>query len=297
VVASGALPLHPGGALPLHPCGGFAPWGAAGAPPPAPPAGRCPCTPAKRKGAGRPFSLGNLSSGLCAPCETICPATRSMGAPRSRGCPTACAPVAAHVCTTHRDEEHEAASGPSAAHSCTKDDSTYLLAAPGPSRTCASVEATRLGARNLWWQEETQARAAAAAAATATATAADSMGLRPSPWHETRSSPTSLSSFVAAAAAAASRQPPAASRQPPAASRQPPAVTECEIVSSRPPSYMRPAPWPHTMHKCARDPALPGGPNGRPLCTSVQRWDPTLPRAPKVSSRVHRCAATGAHAV
>jgi hypothetical protein len=67
----------------------------AGALPLATPAGRCPCTPAKRKGARRPFSLGNLSSGLCAPCETDSPATRSMGAARSRMCPTACAPVAA----------------------------------------------------------------------------------------------------------------------------------------------------------------------------------------------------------
>jgi MoaA/NifB/PqqE/SkfB family radical SAM enzyme len=87
------------GALPLDPVGGFAPCGAAGALPPAPPAGRCPCTPAKRKGAGRPFSLGNLSSCLCAQCETVSPATRSMEAPRSRVHQTACAPVAAHMCT------------------------------------------------------------------------------------------------------------------------------------------------------------------------------------------------------
>jgi membrane protein involved in colicin uptake len=67
--------------------------------------------------------------------------------------------------TTHR--EHEAASGPSAAHSCTKDDQSDLLAAPGPSRTRASWEATRLGARNLWWREETNARAEAEAEAEA----------------------------------------------------------------------------------------------------------------------------------
>jgi hypothetical protein len=35
------------------------------------------------------------------------------------------------------------------------------------------------------------------------------------------------------------------------------------------------------MHKCARDPALPWGPSGRPLCTSVQRLDPALPRVPR----------------
>jgi hypothetical protein len=62
-------------------------------------------------------------------------------------------------------------------------------------------------------------------------------------------------------------------------------------------SYMRPAKWPPSMHKCARDPALPLALCSRPLCTRVQRWDPTLPRAPEPSSGVHRCAATGAHAV
>jgi hypothetical protein len=46
--------------------------------------------------------------------------------------------------------EHEAAPGPSAAQSCTKDDEAFPSAAPGPSRTCASGEATGLGARNLW---------------------------------------------------------------------------------------------------------------------------------------------------
>jgi hypothetical protein len=60
---------------------------------------------------------------------------------------------------------------------------------------------------------------------------------------------------------------------------------------------MRPAPWPPPRHKCARDPALPYGPRSRPLCTSVQRWDPALPRAPVGSSCGHDCAATGAHAV
>jgi hypothetical protein len=62
-------------------------------------------------------------------------------------------------------------------------------------------------------------------------------------------------------------------------------------------SYERPAPWPPSMHKCARDPALPLGPHRRHVCTFVQRWDPTLPRALTVPSWVHRCAATGAHAV
>jgi hypothetical protein len=47
----------------------------------------------------RPFSLGNLSSGLCALHETVCRATRSMEAGRSRVSPTACAPVAAQWCT------------------------------------------------------------------------------------------------------------------------------------------------------------------------------------------------------
>jgi hypothetical protein len=36
-------------------------------------------------------------------------------------------------------------------------------------------------------------------------------------------------------------------------------------------SYERPAPWPLPMHKCARDPALPWNPIGRPLCTIMQR--------------------------
>jgi hypothetical protein len=62
-------------------------------------------------------------------------------------------------------------------------------------------------------------------------------------------------------------------------------------------SHERPAPWPLPMHKCARDPALPWGTHRRPLCTNVQRWDPTLPRAPAVPSRAHDGAATGAHAV
>jgi hypothetical protein len=62
-------------------------------------------------------------------------------------------------------------------------------------------------------------------------------------------------------------------------------------------SYVRPAPWPPPMHKCARDPALPLAPCCRPLCTIVRRWDPTLPRAPTASSWAHACAATGAHAV
>jgi hypothetical protein len=146
---------------------GAAPAPPAGALPPAPPAGRCPCTPAKRRGAWRPFSLGNLSSGLCAPCETECRATRSMGAACSRACQTACAPVAAHVCTKHRDEEHEAASGPSAAHGWTEDRDEFPTAAPGPSRTCASGEAAGLGACNLWWLVRTIACPFAAAAAAA----------------------------------------------------------------------------------------------------------------------------------
>jgi hypothetical protein len=62
-------------------------------------------------------------------------------------------------------------------------------------------------------------------------------------------------------------------------------------------SYERPAPWPHTMHKCAGDPALPRAPHRRPVSTHVQRWDPTLPCALGVSSWGHTCAATGAHAV
>jgi hypothetical protein len=45
--------------------------------------------------------------------------------------------------------------------------------------------------------------------------------------------------------------------------------------------YMRPAEWPPSMHKCARDPALPLAPCCRHLCTNVQRWDPTLPRVPR----------------
>jgi hypothetical protein len=60
-------------------------------------------------------------------------------------------------------------------------------------------------------------------------------------------------------------------------------------------SYMRPAPWPPTMHKCARAPALPRGPHRRHVCTIVQRRDPTLPRAPHrrpLCTRVQRRART-----
>jgi hypothetical protein len=82
----------------LFRCPGVAAVGERGAAP-APPAGRCPWTRARRRGAGRPFSPGNLSSGLCALHETRCRATRSMGAACSRGCLTARAPVAAQMCT------------------------------------------------------------------------------------------------------------------------------------------------------------------------------------------------------
>jgi uncharacterized protein YbjQ (UPF0145 family) len=104
---AGRCPCTPAGALPPAPPAGRCPCT---------PAGRCPCTPAKRKGACRPFSLGNLSSGLCAPCETICLATRSVEAPRLRGCVTAGAPVAAHVCT---HDDTTAARGSVGSQRCT----------------------------------------------------------------------------------------------------------------------------------------------------------------------------------
>jgi hypothetical protein len=240
-----------------------------------------------------------------------------MGAPRSRACPTACAPVAAHPCTQHHDEEHEAAPGPSAAHGCTKDDYLDPTAAPGPSRTCASMEAMGLGACNLRWPKETEAPAEAAAA--------DSMGLRPSPWHETRLSPTSLSSFVAAAgagagagaaaaaAAAASRQPPAASRQPPAASRQPPAARRQPPAASRPPPAASRVRVPSdrfqeaTQATCAQPSGLTRCTSARGtrrchwlrvvvlcarLCSAGTRRCPVLPRCRQVHTIVQRRART-----
>jgi hypothetical protein len=103
----GAAPAPPAGRCPCTPAGRC----------PCTPAGRCPCTPAKRKGACRPFSLGNLSSGLCDN------ARRSVGphapweAPRSRACPTACAPVAAQSCSP---DDTVGARGSAGSQRCTR---------------------------------------------------------------------------------------------------------------------------------------------------------------------------------
>jgi hypothetical protein len=150
---------------------------------------------------------------------------------------TACAPVAAQWCTKDRDQEHEAASGPSAAQGCTKDGEAYRTAAPGPSRTCASIEATGLGARNLWCLVKTIAWPFAGG----WRLAAGGWRLAAGGWRLRRTLLFPLDNT----------------------------------------SYIRPAPWPPTMHKCARDPALPLAPCCRPLCTLVQRWDPALPRVPR----------------
>jgi hypothetical protein len=56
--------------------------------------------------------------------------------------------------------EHRAAPGPSAAQGCPHDEQAEPMAAPGPSRTCASGEAARLGARNLCCRVETSNDAA-----------------------------------------------------------------------------------------------------------------------------------------
>jgi hypothetical protein len=183
-----------------------------------------------------------------------------MGGLRARVSPTACAPVAVHVCTKGGNEVHCAAPGPSAAHACTEDDEAYRTAAPGPSRTCASWEATGLGARNLWWRVGTVAwpfaaggwRLAAAAAAAARRAAIRKQKVQPTP---------SRSWYLGASG----WQPVHDSRSFPLANT----------------SYERPAPWPPTMHKCARDPALPCGTLRRPLCTRVQRWDPALHSGPR----------------
>jgi hypothetical protein len=127
-----------------------------------------------------------------------------MGAACSRVCPAACAPVAAHVCTKHRDEEHEAASGPSAAHGCTKDDYLDPPAAPGPSRTCASMEAMGLGACNLWRREKTAAE-----------DEAERTTCQPQPGRA-RAAPAAHSCRLAASLPLATTAPPA-----PAASRSP----------------------------------------------------------------------------
>jgi hypothetical protein len=235
---------------------------------------------------------------------------------RARRC-TAIAPV-----TTPWGRE--AAPGPSAAHSCTKDDQAGRTAAPGPSRTCASCEASGLGARNLWWRQET------AAEDDAEWTRCQPQPGRPRAAPAAHSSPSS-SSLPDAHERDWWRSPshPGPTRQPPASAARAGAVLTggndvprrhdraagaaralpgCGWPMARPPrvrwpsspstsSYMRPAPWPPSMHKCARAPALPYGPRSRPLCTLVQRWDPTLPRAPTLSSWVHACAAAGAHAV
>jgi hypothetical protein len=83
-------------------------------------------------------------------------------------------------------------------------------------------------------------------------------------------------------------------------------VMDCRQPSAGPfprasTSHVRPAPRPPSMHKCARAPALPSDPVARLGCTIVQRWDPALPRAPRVSSRVQlQCsdgrARSGTHA-
>jgi nucleotide-binding universal stress UspA family protein len=145
----GLCPIWCGGGAAPAPLWGLCPIWCGGGAAPTPPAGRCPCTPAKRKGACRPFSLGNLSSWLCDDARR-CAWPHAPWGPRVHVCIKLRARPSLHTCapvTTPR--EREAASGPSAAQVCAKDGDLDLTAAPGPSRTCASGEATRLGARNL----------------------------------------------------------------------------------------------------------------------------------------------------
>jgi hypothetical protein len=72
-----------------------------------------------------------------------------MGAPCSRVCLTACAPSAAQSCPHDDTSGAHGSVGSQRCTLCTKDDHADRAAAPGPSRTCASWEATRLGARSL----------------------------------------------------------------------------------------------------------------------------------------------------
>jgi hypothetical protein len=260
----GVAPCTPSGALPLHPGqekGGWAPllsWQSLIRPL---------CT--MRDG----VPGHTLHGGPAFPCVSDCV--------RARRC------TRVHTCAATR--EQGAAPGPSAAHECTMDGDAALPAAPGPSRTCASSEATRLGARCLWWLVETVAWPFAAGGWRLAAG-----GWRPA-----------AGGWRLVAAARRDGVGKQAARPTPSRSwywgvrgwERGTTRHEGMSFSRGATSYERPAPWPQPMHKCARDPALPWGPEGRHWCTSVQRWDPTLPPAPTVSSWVHRCAATGAHAV
>jgi hypothetical protein len=119
------------------------------------PAGRCPCTPAKRKGLAAP-SLLAISH------PDFVHRTRRFVWPHAPWGPR----VHAHVQLRARPSlhnrallttpwEHGATSGPSAAHACTNDSHEGREAAPGPSRTCASWVATGLGACSMCCRVET----------------------------------------------------------------------------------------------------------------------------------------------
>jgi hypothetical protein len=88
------LRLVRGGALPRRVRRGAASAPRRGPCPPPPPAGYAPCTAGENPGSA---TLGSRHSPtpLCAPHETVCPSTRSIEAPHSPACTTACAPVAA----------------------------------------------------------------------------------------------------------------------------------------------------------------------------------------------------------
>jgi hypothetical protein len=167
--------------------------------------GYAPCTAAETPGSA---TLGSLHypDPLCARRETECPATRSMEAPCSRGCPTACAPVAAPACT--RDDSL-GARGSAGSQRCTIVHKERRCGALGSAGSLAHlcIEGGHSAGRSYL------------VVARGNGSARRSRSRQPPAAN--RQPP------------AASRQPPAASRQPPAASRQPPAASRQPPAASR----------------------------------------------------------------
>jgi hypothetical protein len=151
----GAAPAPRRGAAPA-PVWGLRPMWSGGGVAPCTPSWALPLHPGQEKRGWAPLlSWQSLIRALCTARDDV-PGHTLHGGPtftRVSDCVRARRCTAIAHMTTPR--EHEAAPGPSAAHSCTNDDESAPLAAPGPSRTCASWEATRLGARCLCWREET----------------------------------------------------------------------------------------------------------------------------------------------
>jgi hypothetical protein len=94
LLASGALPLHPGG--------GFAPCTPGGGAAPAPRRGAAPAPRPREKGLGAPSLLAISHPGFVHDATRKAWPHAPWGAARTRGCLTACAPVAAQSCT-HND--------------------------------------------------------------------------------------------------------------------------------------------------------------------------------------------------